>query len=53
MNSGCYGDDISKILNSIKVVDIHNCLERELLRGEIVGFFTEEQIYQKILLLHL
>ena len=39
MNSGCYGDDISKILNSIKVVDIHNCLERELLRGEIDFFY--------------
>ena len=39
MNSGCYGDDISKILNSIKVIDIHNCLEKELQRGEIDFFY--------------
>ena len=28
MNSGCYGDDISKILISINVIDIKDCKEK-------------------------
>ena len=30
MNSGCYEDDISKILLSIQVIDINECIEKEI-----------------------
>ena len=35
MNSGCYDNDISKVLVSIKVVDLNNCKEREINSEEI------------------
>ena len=28
MNSGCYGNDISKVLSSINVIDINECKEK-------------------------
>ncbi len=39
MNSGCYGDDISKILISIKAIDIHDCKEKEISRDEISFYY--------------
>ena len=39
MNSGCYGNDISRILESIKVIDIKNCREIEIKRNEIDFFY--------------
>ena len=30
MNSGCYDNDISKILISIRAIDIKNCKEVEI-----------------------
>ena len=47
MNSGCYNDDVSKILLSIKAIDKKNLTEVELKREEI-DFFIEERIYQRI-----
>jgi len=38
MNSGCYGNDISKVLLSIKVIDIHTCQEKEI-KSEDIEFF--------------
>ena len=38
MNSGCYGNDISKVLLSIKVIDIHTCQEIEI-KSEDIEFF--------------
>ena len=35
MNSGCYNNDISKILLSIKVIDINNFNEIEIPKKEI------------------
>ena len=35
MNSGCYNNDISKILVSIKVIDIETSQEQELGREQI------------------
>ena len=35
MNSGCYGNDVSKILVSINTIDIHDCTEKEIKRDEI------------------
>ena len=44
MNSGCYGDDISKILNSIKVINMNNCEEKRL-KEMTLSFSTEGLIY--------
>ena len=35
MNSGCYDNDISKILLSIQVIDIKNCKEKEVKKEDI------------------
>ena len=35
MNSGCYENDISKILLSIQVIDIKNCKEKEIKKEDI------------------
>ncbi len=35
MNSGCYGSDISKVLESVKVIDIQDCIEKEIKREDI------------------
>ena len=39
MNSGCYGNDISKVLISINVIDTKDCKEREIKREEINFFY--------------
>ena len=39
MNSGCYGNDISKVLVSINVIDINNCVEKEIKREDIEFFY--------------
>ena len=36
MNSGCYGYDISKVLSSIRVIDMKDCKEKEKKRGNSV-----------------
>tara|TARA_B100000886_G_C20426440_1_gene494309 strand:- start:5028 stop:5933 length:906 start_codon:yes stop_codon:yes gene_type:complete len=39
MNSGCYNNDISKVLKSLKVVDIQECKEKEIKRENIKFFY--------------
>ena len=39
MNSGCYGCDISKVLISITVVDVQNCIEKQIPREDIDFFY--------------
>ena len=39
MNSGCYGDDISKILISINVIDVKDCKEKVIKRDDIKFFY--------------
>ena len=39
MNSGCYGCDISKVLSSITVIDVQDCIERQILRKDIDFFY--------------
>ncbi len=39
MNSGCYGYDISKILISVDVIDIKNCVEKQIQREDIKFFY--------------
>jgi UDP-N-acetylmuramate dehydrogenase len=35
MNSGCYGNDISHVLSSINVIDIDECVEKEIKSEDI------------------
>ena len=49
MNSGCYGNDISKVLISINVIDMNKCEEKEI-KSEEIDFFIEEQIYLKFII---
>ena len=37
MNSGCYGQDISKVIDSINVIDISECKEK-IIKGENIKF---------------
>ncbi len=39
MNSGCYGNDISKVLTSLKVINTSNCEEKEINLQEIDFFY--------------
>ena len=47
MNSGCYGDDISKILTSIKVIDMKKCEEREISKQDIKFFYRGTNLPEK------
>ena len=44
MNSGCYNEDISKVLLSIKAIDKNNYSEIEIEKKDI-KFFIEEPTY--------
>ncbi len=50
MNSGCYGSDISQILHSIKVVDIHGN-EKEIQRDEIKFEYRGNNLSKKFIIL--
>ena len=50
MNSGCYGNDISKVLVSINVIDMLDCKERELKREEINFFYRGTNLPNNILI---
>ena len=39
MNSGCYENDISKVLISINVIDTKECIEKEIKREQIKFFY--------------
>ena len=43
MNSGCYGEDISKILHSIKVIDLRGS-EKEILASDIKFNYRESDL---------
>ena len=47
MNSGCYENDISKILISVKAIDLSELKEIEIKKQDI-KFLYQEQTYQKI-----
>ena len=50
MNSGCYGNDISKVLESINVIDIENCIERKLKNNEIKFFYRGTKLPNKYII---
>ena len=50
MNSGCYGADISKILISIEVIDIENCIEKEIKHDDIKFFYRGVNLSKKLII---
>ena len=50
MNSGCYENDISKILRSIKVIDIDECIEKEIKREEIEFYYRGTNLSNKFII---
>ena len=51
MNSGCYGQDISKILISIKVIDKKNLSEFEILKKDIKFFYRGTNLSEDFLII--
>ena len=49
MNSGCYGQDISQILHSIKVVDIFG-INKEILASEIKFYYRDSDLDQNLII---
>ena len=50
MNSGCYGNEISKVLFSITVIDINECKEKEIMRNEIEFFYRGTNLPSKFII---
>ena len=50
MNSGCYDGDISKILVSVKVIDIDKCVEKEIKRNEIEFFYRGTSLPAEVII---
>ena len=50
MNSGCYGNDISKVLVSIKVIDLKSCKEKEIKRDEIKFFYRGSNLPNELII---
>ncbi len=50
MNSGCYGNDISKILVSLKIIDFEDCIEKEVKRDEIQFLYRGSNLPNKMII---
>ena len=50
MNSGCYGNDISKVLVSINVVDINEFVEKEIKSDEIKFFYRGTNLSDQLII---
>ena len=51
MNSGCYENDISQILHSIKVVDINKMEEKEIKKEEIDFYYRGTSLPSNLIIL--
>ena len=51
MNSGCYGNDISKVLVSINVVDINEFVEKEIKSDEIKFFYRGTNLSDQLIII--
>ena len=51
MNSGCYGNDISKVLVSINVIDIHSSKEKEIKRKDINFFYRGTNLPKHLIII--
>ena len=50
MNSGCYNNDISKVLTSINVIDINECKEKEIKKEEIEFFYRGTNLSKDLII---
>ena len=50
MNSGCYGEDISQILHSIKAIDAHGN-EKDILASEIDFYYRGSSLDQNLIII--
>lgn len=50
MNSGCYGCDISKVLSSITVIDVQNCIEKQIPRENIDFFYRGTNLTSNLII---
>ena len=50
MNSGCYGNDISKVLDSINVIDINKCKEKKIKKEEIKFFYRGTNLPKELII---
>ena len=50
MNSGCYGNDISKVLISLKAVDMNKCIEKEFKRDEIEFSYRGSNLNENLII---
>lgn len=50
MNSGCYGDDISKILLEINVIDLEDFKEKKIINEKIKFFYRGTNLPQKFII---
>ena len=51
MNSGCYENEISKILLSIRVIDIRDCKEKELKREDIKFLYRGTNLPKELIII--
>ena len=51
MNSGCYENDISKILLSIQVIDIKDCIEKEIKKEDIKFLYRGTSLSQDLIII--
>ena len=50
MNSGCYNNDISKVLVSINTLNLKNCQEKEIKRNEIEFFYRGTNLPKELII---
>ena len=50
MNSGCYGNDISKVLVSLKVIDLKSCKEKVIKRDEVKFFYRGSNLSNELII---
>ena len=51
MNSGCYENDISKILLSIQVLDMKDCMEKEVKRDDIKFLYRGTNLSENLIII--
>ena len=51
MNSGCYNNDISKVLLSIKAIDINNFKEIEINREDIKFLYRGTDLSENLIII--
>ena len=50
MNSGCYGNDISHVVLSINVIDLDDCVEKEIKSEDIEFFYRNTNLPKSLII---